>query len=81
MDTKLTLKLDENVIARAKAFAVKQKISLSQLIETYLDQLTSTRIQDEVSPTVKRLSGVIDADKLAADAVSYKKSRSRKYNH
>ena len=40
MDTKLTLKLDQEVIEKAKRFAQGQQTSLSQLIENYLLNLT-----------------------------------------
>jgi hypothetical protein len=39
MDTKLTLKLDKQVIDRAKAYATSQKRSLSGIIEAYLKTL------------------------------------------
>lgn len=39
MDTKLTLKLDKQVIEKAKAYAVAQQRSLSRLIEAYLKTL------------------------------------------
>ena len=37
MDTKLTLRLNDNVIERAKIYARNHKISLSKMIESYLD--------------------------------------------
>lgn len=39
MDTKLTLKLDKEVIDKAKAYAAAQQRSLSRLIEAYLKTL------------------------------------------
>ncbi len=63
METKLTLRLNDRVIERAKVYAKKQKISLSKMIESYLDSLTrETENKDKVSitPLVKSLSGVID---------------------
>ncbi len=39
MDTKLTLKLDKQVIDKAKAYAAAQQRSLSRLIEAYLKTL------------------------------------------
>lgn len=57
MDSKLTLKLDENVIERAKKYASSRKLSLSRLIENYLDSLTKTQENDfEISPFVKSIS-------------------------
>ena len=40
MDTKLTLKLDKQVIDRAKEYAVSHNRSLSRIIESYLQSLT-----------------------------------------
>ena len=40
MDSKLTLKLNEKVIDRAKKYASNKKLSLSRLIENYLDSIT-----------------------------------------
>jgi hypothetical protein len=41
MDAKLTLSFDADVISKAKEFALKNKISLSRLIEFLLAQTTS----------------------------------------
>ena len=58
MDTKLTLKLDAEVIAKAKEYAAAKNFSLSRLIESYLKSLTSKDVGDSVaiSPSVKSLS-------------------------
>tara|TARA_Y100000588_G_C14069508_1_gene845163 strand:- start:452 stop:700 length:249 start_codon:yes stop_codon:yes gene_type:complete len=58
MNTKLTLKLDQEVIERAKKYASNQKLSLSKLVEAYLHSLTSNKNIDEleISPFVKSLS-------------------------
>jgi len=81
MDTKLTIKLDNGVIARAKKYAQHRKTSLSRLIESYLDSVTKNESDDiEITPLVKSLSGVI---KLSAD-YDYKEDRTdyliRKYS-
>lgn len=63
MDTKLTLRLDEHVIERAKDYARNQNISLSKLIESYLDSVTSkdkTKNNQTITPLVESLSGVIE---------------------
>lgn len=58
MDSKLTLKLDESVIERAKRYASNKKISLSRLIEGYLNSLTKEEESEfEISPFVKSISG------------------------
>lgn len=58
MDTKLTLKLDKEVIEKAKIYASKKNLSLSRMIESYLQSLTSKEFQDafEISPFVKSIS-------------------------
>jgi hypothetical protein len=61
MDSKLTLKLDSNVIERAKQYAKDHKLSLSKLIEDYLQAITLERDSEDIqiSPLVKSLTGVI----------------------
>ncbi|MEO7312391.1 MAG: DUF6364 family protein [Chitinophagaceae bacterium] len=61
MDTKLTLKLEENIIERAKEYAKMQKTSLSKLIENYLQKIT-TQVENkqQITPLVKSLSGILD---------------------
>lgn len=77
MDVKLTLKLDQAVIEKAKKYAAVHKKSLSRLIEAYLkalmdeeEKLTMVE-EEEISPYVKSMkSGV----KLPDD-FDYKKER------
>ena len=73
MDTKLTLKLNQEIIERAKHYASEKKLSLSRLIENYLNSLTSEKTNDEIqiSDFVKSMSSEI---KLPAD-FDYKKER------
>jgi hypothetical protein len=60
MKVKLTLKLDGTVIAMAKKYAKKRNTSLSKMIESYLDSVTSEDITGiEITPLVKSLSGAI----------------------
>ena len=64
MDTKLTLKLNEVIIEKAKEYAKAKKISLSDLIENYLQKLTTEKTSNtKVTPLVKSLSGVINLPK------------------
>lgn len=64
METKLTLRLNESVIERAKKYARNHKISLSKMIEAYLDSITrqkETGKNISITPLVESLSGVIDS--------------------
>ncbi|MFC2119405.1 DUF6364 family protein [Bacteroidota bacterium] len=60
MDTKLTLKLDKNIIEKAKIYAKNKNISLSRMIESYLKAITNDELMDnEVSPLVQSFIGII----------------------
>lgn len=58
MDTKLTLKLNQHIIEKAKAYASNKKMSLSRIVEAYLQSLTSEAdtSEFEISPFVKSIS-------------------------
>ena len=73
MNTKLTLKLDQEIIEKAKHYASEKKLSLSRIIENYLNSLTSDETNNDIqiSPFVKSLSSGIS---IPAD-YDYKKDR------
>jgi hypothetical protein len=76
MDAKLTLKLDKDVIDKAKEYASSQNRSLSRLIESYLKSLVNKEYPQslsdaEISPYVKSLRTGVN---IPAD-FDYKKSR------
>ena len=58
MNTKLTLKIDQEVIEKAKEYAASKKMSLSRIVEAYLQSLTSESeaSQFEISPFVKSIA-------------------------
>lgn len=61
MDKKLTLSLNKDVIERAKKYAKDNNISLSRLIENYLQAIAENKTKEiEITPLVESLSGVID---------------------
>ncbi len=80
MNTKLTLILDKDVIEQAKNYAKDHRISLSKLIENYLNSLSSKedRVRN-VSPLVKSLTGVIPSN-LADDKKDYRDYITKKYS-
>ncbi len=64
MDSKLTLKLNESVIKKAKQYAKEHNISLSKMIEKYLKAVTIKKNNKiEISPLVESLTGVIELEK------------------
>lgn len=74
MDTKLTLKLNQKVIEKAKEYASDKKLSLSRIVESYLQSLVSAKNSDdfEISPFVKTIA---TGNKIPAD-LDYKKEYS-----
>ena len=66
METKLTLKLDKNVIQSVKKYAQNNNKSLSKLVENFFRNLVSeTEQQNEpYSPLVEELSGVLSEKDL-----------------
>lgn len=80
MDTKLTLRLDEEVIAKAKEYAKEKKTSLSDLIENYLQKLThEAKRSKAITPLVKSLSGVISPPDDSSDKNDYTDYLTNKY--
>lgn len=71
MDKKLTLKLNQQVIEKAKEYASDKKVSLSRIIEAYLQALTSEGASSEfeISPFVKSIA---TGREIPAD-IDYKK--------
>ena len=81
METKLTLRLNKRVIDRAKNYANKHNVSLSKMIESYLDSVTKESVSDsaEITPLVRSLSGVIQLDKEYDFKKDYANFLSKKY--
>lgn len=80
MKTKLTLNLDKGVIEQAKSYAKDNSVSLSKLIENYLNSLISKReTERKVSPLVKSLTGVIPNESID-DKKDYREFIAKKYS-
>ena len=64
MNTKLTLNLNKEIIQRAKDYAKEHNISLSFLIENYLQKIISDYKSEITSKgsIVNELSGIIKLD-------------------
>jgi hypothetical protein len=81
MDTKLTLKLDAEVIEKAKAYAEHQGTSLSRMVEGYFTGLT----QEEQSarwPTgvVGELAGLLAGVQTDEEKDGYAEYLTKKYS-
>jgi macrodomain Ter protein organizer (MatP/YcbG family) len=64
MTSKLTLTVEKSVIEKAKSYAKKTGRSLSELIENYLDTITSEEKEDnELSSKLKKIVGAVQLPK------------------
>jgi hypothetical protein len=60
MDTKLTLKMDVDVIRKAKTYAEQRGVSLSRLVEGYfLGLIAAGRSPEEPQGVVAELAGLL----------------------
>ncbi len=61
MQTKLTLRLDEDLIQRAKSYAKKRSKSVSQLVADYFSSLERKPKQrsKDLTPIVRSLKGAL----------------------
>ena len=64
MEAKLTLKLNNGAILRAKEYVLEKKTSLSSIVENFFDSLTLSKENEKFtySPLVNELSGLIHLD-------------------
>jgi Family of unknown function (DUF6364) len=79
---KLTLSVDERVVARAKAYAQARGTSVSRLVEAYLDLVARARTPAQVRerrrttpPVLARLRGSLPRGSVA----DYRRHLARKY--
>lgn len=63
MATKLTLTVEKSIIEKAKAYARKTGRSLSELIQSYLENITEEDDQSAMSPKLKKLVGSVKLPK------------------
>jgi hypothetical protein len=81
MDSKLTLKLDQLVIEKAKDYAERQGVSLSRMVERYFLGLTQSAPRNDIHPTglVAELAGLL-AGSEAIDKDEYAEYLTKKYS-
>lgn len=71
MNTKLTLSVNETVIAEAKDYAKKQGKSLSRVVEEYLKSLSGKKKNDKITDTDDLVNELRGSVKLPTDLTSY----------
>ena len=84
MDAKLTLKLDKEVIDKAKDYASSQHRSLSRIIESYLRSLifkNNSEAKDgiEICPFVKSMATGVNVPADFDDKQEYSRHIEQKY--
>jgi hypothetical protein len=79
METKLTLRIDEKLIHRAKKYARKSGKSVSQLVSDFFGLLDSGEVKKsfDMTPKVKSLRGAFRGADLSID--SYRRHLEEKY--
>lgn len=71
MNTKLTLSLDEDIVAKAKAFAKERHTSISKMLEDYLRVITGSAGEKEAYNPVDALVGIVNDPKVDYDTIRY----------
>lgn len=80
METKLTLRMDDKLITRAKRYAQKHGISLSKLVADYFQMISGEKKHEvDRSTILAEITGVLQESKNSDWRDSYKKHLERKY--
>ncbi|EMB21030.1 DUF6364 family protein [Treponema denticola] len=79
MKTELILKIDKNIAESMREYAVKNKKSISKLVEDFFKNSITTKTvkMPEISPLVKELTGIINENDL--ESISYMSYLEKKY--
>ena len=82
MDAKLTLKLDEKAIERAKDYASRRGVSLSRMVETYFLALIEQEERARPEPTgvVAELAGILAGKEIDLSKEGRARYLARKYS-
>lgn len=79
MQTKLTLRLDRDLIEQAKTYSAKQNKSLSQIVADYFALLEAALTEQplELTPLVSSLKGALRGSKVSEE--DYQRHLEEKY--
>ncbi|HVT58860.1 MAG TPA: DUF6364 family protein [Thermoanaerobaculia bacterium] len=82
MDTKLTLKLDQQVIEKAKLYAQRRGVSLSRVVESYFLGLTRDEGANsrELTGIVSELAGILACKEVDTSKKGYAEYLTRKHS-
>ncbi len=74
--TKLTIRVDRDLLEQAKRYARENDTNLTRLVSTYLGRIVSRNDPLTEAPTVRRLSGILPPE---ASVEVYQKYLAEKY--
>jgi hypothetical protein len=77
MNTKLTLRMDDELVRQAKAEAALRGKSVSQMVGEFVDSLSTARRDEELPPVTASLVGVLKGHDVSQ--ADYKKHLLEKY--
>lgn len=82
MQTKLTLRLEDELIEQAKIYAKQSGKSVSQLVADYFLQLKKTQPDDkaQLSPITQQMSGLLKDAHIENEHTDYKAYLENKYS-
>lgn len=82
MNTKLTLKLDEEAIGRAKRYAERRGLSLSRVVERYFFRLAESDEppREKLTGVVAELAGVLKDADIGEPKAEYTEYLLKKYS-
>lgn len=80
MLTKLTLRMDDNLIESAKEYSAQTGKSVSRIVADFFEIIKNEKIkkEDHLAPTVRSLRGILKGKPL--DEKDYKKYLDEKYS-
>ena len=80
MQSKLTLRMDDNLIESAKAWSAQSGKSISRIVAdlfTLMQQQEGRNGQEEITPTVKSLQGILKGHQV--DEAEYRNYLAEKF--
>ena len=79
MNTKLTLRLDDHLIASAKEYSAQTGKSVSKIVSDFFVIIKNEKLKNScpITPTVQSLKGILKKSKLSEN--DYKKHLEEKY--
>jgi Family of unknown function (DUF6364) len=75
MASKLTLSVDPSVVARAKRYAKRRGVSVSEMVEAYLTAVAEPVAAEDLPPILRSVRGILKK----ADLADYRRHVTERY--